>query len=125
MSKPHAPHHYDHPSGVTCMDVVRDASFLRGNCIKYIWRAGEKEELLEDLAKANEYLTLLTSYPDDKFLDERSEMLKELVARYVEFEADKRRARLIENLALRPVGQLVALGISRTLKDWIADAKAP
>ncbi len=51
------PKHYNqHPSGVECITVVEHYNFNLGNTIKYIWRAGLKGGLLEDLKKARWYL---------------------------------------------------------------------
>jgi hypothetical protein len=50
------PPHYKHPSGVECITIVEHMSFLRGNAIKYLWRAGQKGDALEDLRKARWYL---------------------------------------------------------------------
>lgn len=51
------PRHYNvHPSGVECIDVVEHMTFNKGNAMKYIWRAGEKGDALEDLRKARWYL---------------------------------------------------------------------
>jgi hypothetical protein len=51
------PQHYrQHPSGVECIQVTRWFNFNRGNAIKYIWRAGMKNDEIEDLEKAIWYL---------------------------------------------------------------------
>lgn len=50
------PHYRKHPSGVECITIVQEFSYNRGNVIKYIWRAGEKGDELEDLRKAAKYL---------------------------------------------------------------------
>lgn len=52
------PHYKGHPSGVECITVVRHFNFNRGNAVKYIWRAGQKDgaDELEDLRKARWYL---------------------------------------------------------------------
>ncbi len=53
------PSHYKHPSGIECIDVVEHLPFLRGNAIKYLWRAGEKGgrvQQIEDLRKAKWYI---------------------------------------------------------------------
>jgi hypothetical protein len=42
--------------GVECIEVVQHFNFNRGNAIKYIWRAGLKDNELEDLQKARWYL---------------------------------------------------------------------
>lgn len=54
----HPPHYNSHPSGVECITVTRWFNFNLGNVIKYIWRAGIKDEeaTLEDLKKARWYL---------------------------------------------------------------------
>ena len=54
----HPKHYNAHPSGVECIEIVRHMNFNRGNAIKYIWRAGEKnaEREIEDLEKALFYI---------------------------------------------------------------------
>jgi hypothetical protein len=60
-----SPKHYtSHPSGVSCIDIVRHYCFSVGNAIKYLWRAGlkteegmtDKEKEIEDLNKAIWYI---------------------------------------------------------------------
>ena len=51
------PRHYNcHPSGVECIVIVEHMTFCAGNAVKYIWRAGLKGGLVEDLKKARWYL---------------------------------------------------------------------
>lgn len=53
----HNPKHYtSHPSGVECITVTEHMSFNLGNAVKYIWRADEKGNALEDLRKAAWYI---------------------------------------------------------------------
>jgi len=52
----HPPHYTSHPSGVECIQVAEHMNFCRGNAVKYIWRAGEKGDEIEDLKKARWYL---------------------------------------------------------------------
>jgi hypothetical protein len=52
----HPPHYTSHPSGVECIQVVEHMNFSLGNAVKYIWRADEKGNALEDLEKARWYL---------------------------------------------------------------------
>lgn len=52
----HPKHYTTHPSGVECIQVTEHMNFCRGNAIKYIWRAGEKGDALEDLRKARWYI---------------------------------------------------------------------
>ena len=53
------PHHYaETVPGIECIQVTQHFNFNRGNAIKYIWRAGQKdkEKEIEDLKKAIQYL---------------------------------------------------------------------
>ena len=52
----HPAHYTSHPSGVECIEITRWMNFNLGNAIKYIWRAGNKGNALEDLKKARWYL---------------------------------------------------------------------
>ena len=52
----HPAHYTSHPSGVECIQVVEHMGFNLGNAIKYIWRADEKGNALEDLQKAGWYV---------------------------------------------------------------------
>ena len=52
----HPKHYTSHPSGVECIQVTEHMGFNLGNAIKYIWRADEKGNALEDLRKAAWYL---------------------------------------------------------------------
>ena len=52
----HPPHYTSHPSGVECIDVVEHMGFNLGCAIKYIWRADEKGNALQDLEKARWYI---------------------------------------------------------------------
>lgn len=59
----HPPHYTNGPARcecgrtIECIDVAENYPFTLGNCIKYIWRAGIKEnKQIEDLKKARWYL---------------------------------------------------------------------
>lgn len=52
----HPPHYKAHPSGIECIQITEHMDFLKGNAIKYIWRAGSKGSEIEDLEKAIWYL---------------------------------------------------------------------
>ena len=45
------PPHYKDLSGVQCIEVTRNMGFSDGNCFKYLYRAGQKGDTLEDLKK--------------------------------------------------------------------------
>lgn len=66
------PSHYQSKDGVECIDAIRAAlgnasfvDFLRGQVLKYIWRADKKDNFKEDIQKAQFYL--------DKILEVLSE----------------------------------------------------
>lgn len=56
----HPEHYNSHPSGVECIDIIEHFTYNVGTAIKYLWRAGLKEEEgktisekeIEDLEKA-------------------------------------------------------------------------
>jgi len=60
----HPKHYTSHPSGVECIEVTQHYNFCVGNAIKYLWRAGLKQEgfsepkqkQIEDLNKAVWYI---------------------------------------------------------------------
>lgn len=52
----HPRHYTGHPSGVECITITEHMNFCLGNAMKYIWRAGEKGDAIEDLKKARWYL---------------------------------------------------------------------
>lgn len=52
----HPKHYTQHPSGVECIQITEWMNFNLGNAVKYIWRAGDKGNLLQDLKKARWYL---------------------------------------------------------------------
>lgn len=70
----HPLHYNSHPSGIECIEIARHYCFSIGNAIKYLWRAGLKQEVgksdvtkeIEDLEKAKWYI------------DDRIEQLKAL-----------------------------------------------
>jgi len=52
----HPPHYRSNPSGVECIDVTEHMNFNVGNAVKYLWRAGSKDDELVDLRKARWYV---------------------------------------------------------------------
>lgn len=53
------PKHYTtDPSGIECIQITRHRNFNIGNAIKYLWRAGLKDEntTIQDLEKALFYI---------------------------------------------------------------------
>lgn len=60
----HPSHYTSHPSGVECIEITRHYCFSIGSAIKYLWRAGlkqeqgmdDKEKEIQDLEKAIWYI---------------------------------------------------------------------
>jgi hypothetical protein len=53
----HPSHYTEHPSGVECIQITEHMNFCLGNAVKYIWRAGLKNDnAIEDLKKARWYV---------------------------------------------------------------------
>lgn len=54
----HPKHYISHPSGVECITIAQEHTFNIGNAIKYLWRAGIKDEEthIQDLEKAIQYI---------------------------------------------------------------------
>ena len=54
----HPKHYTSDPSGIECIQVTQHRNFCIGNAIKYLWRAGLKDEsaIIEDLHKAIWYI---------------------------------------------------------------------
>jgi hypothetical protein len=53
----HPIHYTSDPSGVECIQITRHRNFNVGNAIKYLWRAGLKEDAkVQDLRKAIWYI---------------------------------------------------------------------
>jgi hypothetical protein len=54
------PNHYkSHPSGVECIQITEHLDFLTGNAMKYLWRAGQKDNKIQDLEKSIWYINRL------------------------------------------------------------------
>lgn len=60
----HPAHYNQHPAGIECIDIIRHYTCDIANAIKYLWRAGLKQEMgkqdaekeIEDLHKALWYI---------------------------------------------------------------------
>ena len=52
----HPSHYTSHPSGVECIQVTEHMNFCVGDAMKYLWRAGLKNDAIEDLEKAKWYI---------------------------------------------------------------------
>ena len=95
MSDPINPQHYKrHASGVECIDIVEHMSFNLGNAVKYLWRAYDKGDPLENLQKAAWYVSRELSAGRQHARAARCpETLGKLFAQVVASDTDARRAR--------------------------------
>lgn len=48
----HPTHYNTHPSGLECIQVIREMSVSPGLTVKHLWRVGQKDETRQDLEKA-------------------------------------------------------------------------
>lgn len=71
--------HYENGKGYDIIDVCRDyaLNFNRGNVLKYVARAGKKDDELKDLRKALDYLQREIDYLEDK----QKEYIKQTIDR--------------------------------------------
>jgi len=53
----HPSHYTSHPSGIEAIQVTRHMNFNIGNAMKYLWRAGLKDDRIQDLQKARFYIS--------------------------------------------------------------------
>lgn len=71
----HPSHYTSDPSGVECIEICRVLPFSLGNAVKYLWRAGKKNDELEDIRKAQWYIKdymgprEIESWPEDPALE--------------------------------------------------------
>ena len=67
MDRINPKYYKEHPSGVECIDIARHYCFSIGNAIKYLWRAGLKQENgIDDTAKEIEDLNKAIWYIQDR-----------------------------------------------------------
>lgn len=93
MNDPINPNHYtERGKGIIeCIDFADQMDFCRGNAFKYIWRAGDKGDLIEDLEKAQWYLeraTMLEGPAVDAIDD--TDLTMRVIHRAFEDEAERR-----------------------------------
>ena len=59
----HHPSHYNQLP-IECWDVIQYFDFLRGSAIKYIWRASEKNNPLDEMRDIDKAMECLQKYKD-------------------------------------------------------------
>lgn len=80
------PKHYTQASvSLEPIDVIRDCPFDLGNAIKYICRAGHKDDELQDLLKAKRYIVwtaesyLFDPEPYEHFMKSKGLLMRKLM----------------------------------------------
>ena len=75
-----SPNHYK-ANDVQCIDIIRHMSFAKGNAVKYLWRAGKKDNNSEaqDIKKAMWYLADELNRLGE-LSDKNMEIIKDIVA---------------------------------------------
>lgn len=69
MNDPINPNHYK-TNNVECIEIAELFPYTLGNAIKYAWRAGLKDNLIQDLNKCLWYVNRALDNGDD-FVDEK------------------------------------------------------
>lgn len=69
MNDPINPNHYKSASGIECIEIAEVFPYNLGNAIKYAWRAGQKDDLIQDLKKCQWYLSRAYLQADSCELD--------------------------------------------------------
>lgn len=97
------PPHYQHPSGIECIEITEHLNFNRGNAIKYAWRANDKGCTREDLQKCEWYINREikrlqrgNNVPDYSY--DLDVVYTRLYDYYKDYEFDKRLFDFISNL---------------------------
>ena len=76
MANPIKPSHYKLPSGAMCVDIIEELAEMSSNktftdynrfqAFKYVWRAGNKDDVVQDLKKAIQFLVFAIEYEEKK-----------------------------------------------------------
>lgn len=69
LNDPINPNHYK-TNSIECIEIAELFPYTLGNAIKYAWRAGLKDDLIQDLNKCLWYLNRAIDNGDD-FVDEK------------------------------------------------------
>lgn len=81
----HPKHYTDSEHGIECIELTRELSFNYGNCLKYVWRQGKKDEALQEVEKAlwyyndaleNNVSLFVDGYPSGSFEDNARKVLQ-------------------------------------------------
>ena len=84
-----SPDHYN-TGNIECIDAIEDSmspaafkGYLKGNCMKYLWRYDYKGKPVEDLKKADWYLSRLIEMVEQQDNHEKEELLDSYITSYI------------------------------------------
>jgi hypothetical protein len=115
------PTYYEHESGLNCVDIAKRLAFLRGNIVKYVWRAGNKGDLVQDLQKAIEYAQILIVDPDRVCQDQE---LVSMIDWYCKNESHDLRRTIIRSAALDSSEIDLKEGVLMKLDQWVDSTRS-
>lgn len=132
----HPKHYTSHPSGVECIQITEHYNFCIGNCIKYLWRNGLKndsysdpvEKQIEDCQKAAWYLNreienLKRGVYNGKNVKEQNEVLAQ-GGGINQSGGRSQTSRTSEQVQCNLSGTPEQSGIFAVLEDWASQAPA-
>ena len=102
---------------IECIDFSRNMSFCQGNAFKYVWRAGHKDDAVEDLQKAIWYLQRATVYSMGTYLLHQWEYVHEKLFNTLS-PVGKRRLNILNEIIQQDYKQAITL-----IEEWITDFK--
>lgn len=68
------PNHYKTQSGIECIEIAEALGYCLGNAFKYAWRAGQKDNITQDLEKCQWYLKRASLTDEDILLEQGSSL---------------------------------------------------
>ena len=84
-----SPSHYN-TGNIECIEAIEDSmspaafkGYLKGNCMKYLWRYDYKGKPVEDLKKAGWYLSRLIEMVEQQDNHEKEELLDSYITSYI------------------------------------------
>lgn len=110
------PNDYTNPShyrrhNIQAIEITRLMSFCAGNVVKYIWRAGDKDDIVKDLKKARWYLEDCIHFDDVDFsavqrYPQTLELYKKILLDELQEDAERAMGMLNEVIRLAEQGDL-------------------
>ena len=103
-----AEHYNSHPSGLECIDVIREMSFDVANAVKYLWRT-ELKNGRQDLEKSEYYLRDAVKWNQPVYIGNTPMSWNAKMATVIRHETDPLRQRFFK-------------AIRQQRADWALDA---